>query len=149
MFLDPNIGYEKKLTNYMLYNHYLIGPLMLFNAILLPFIVIFSSFHFLMPFIAAIAVVGILTEAISASAYVRYLSETGSAWQALKLMLKEMVKGFFVWVGTIPHYWNGIKDVAMQKFFIPELQKNHRSIALYRPRKAARGEDGGRFCRAF
>ncbi|MCX5782221.1 MAG: hypothetical protein NT145_05905 [Elusimicrobia bacterium] len=116
MFMDPKVGYDQKVANLMLFNHYIMAPLMVFNTILLPFLILFSSFAFLVPFFTAITIVGLLMEAISLSTFVRYSAETGSAWQGLKIMLREMYRGFFAWVGNIPLHWQGVKNAVLDRF---------------------------------
>src|SRR5205823_4587798 len=116
LMVNPNVGYDVKLTNLFLFLHYLAARSGLILLMTLPLLSMFSAFAYLRPIIFFTGTFTLLMEAVNTADGLRHLRKTGSVWTALARTVYDIYKGFAMYVGLIPSFDKGFTGASNENF---------------------------------
>ena len=102
--LNSNIGYDVKLTNESMFNHYLYATLSTALLILLPALQGFSGFAFLAPALVFVPIAFLAMQAINFHNFHRHWREEGSVLTMLTSGMTDVVEAFSYYVHMIPSF---------------------------------------------
>jgi hypothetical protein len=108
VFLNPNVGYDVKLTHLALFMYYMSVRLGLLLMVSLPFGSMFSSFANLTPAVILTGVSYIFMTSVNFATMVRHLRETGSVWTTIRRTVRDVGKAHPMFVGILPMIDKGV-----------------------------------------
>ena len=126
LFLNPNLGFDRKLIHILLWLYYINVPFILGISLFVIPLLFFSSYAFLTPYFLFVVLSFILLNIINFDTLFRHIREAGSFLEAIRLIFRYVVKGFFMWVSIIPLFWVGIVNAVNERFNFIRTRKESR-----------------------
>lgn len=120
---NPAVGYDVKLTNNYMFNHYMLATVSTLLLIALPVLQGVSGFAFLAPFVFFVPLAFLFMQSINYMNFLRHWRQEGSLIFGMIKGFKDVVSAFAYYVSMIPSFTKSRLLAANEAFkFTPTLK---------------------------